>query len=68
MGRRYQSKEFTQDQVKDDYGNYLCESTNRGASSQETLSKPSKWSEVKSKKIMSFQTVKLKNRKLVLML
>lgn len=45
----YQSKEFSQAQVKDNYESHLCESTDGSTSLQETLLNPSKWIEVEKK-------------------
>lgn len=48
-GKRYQSYEFSQDQVKQAFESDLCESTNGSTSSKKTLSNPLKWSDLKSK-------------------
>lgn len=55
-GKIFQSKEFSQAQVEEAYDNYLCESANGSTSSQEKLSKPWKWKEVKpNSKVESFR-------------
>lgn len=46
-GKRYQSRSYSKEQIKDAYENYLCESSQESTSSQETLLRPQKLSQSK---------------------
>ena len=59
IGKKYQSKEFSQDQVKQAYVNYLYESMSRSTSSQESLSNTSQWKEVKTRNKVEFSESKV---------
>lgn len=67
-GKICQSKDYSQDQVKETYENYLWESSNGSTSSQEKLSNPTKWKDIKSKSKFEFSEGKVKKRQSMLMI
>nr|KAJ0189002.1 hypothetical protein LSAT_V11C800429800 [Lactuca sativa] len=63
-GKKFQSNEYSQEQVQQNYENYLNESMSVSTSSQESLLKPSKWKEVKRNKKVDFSASKAKKVKI----
>ncbi|KAL7585209.1 hypothetical protein Lser_V15G45873 [Lactuca serriola] len=58
-GKKFQLKEYYQEQVKQAFENYLNESMSGSTTSQESFSKTLKWQEIKTNKKVSFSKRKV---------